>query len=1134
MAAQPITQATGGGTKAATASSPVMNVATPPRRTAPTARKTAQRLVTCAPEPVVSSPFRPRLYALHPLQAGPVAGWGPLLSHAASLGFDHVVCPPPFASAQSGNLFLIDDPDHGDARISPGDGYGAVHEMARAARVAGLELMLDVTVDRIAADGVLAAERPGWIAASEVPGPGPDPRYHGAAGRTAWIRLEDAEAASWWISRLTLWVKAGVAGFVLRDAHRAPAGFWRSALAAVRHATRPGTRFLAWIPGATAEEIARLDQAGLDGVFSSLAWWDCRAPWLAEEYRRLSPVAPVLAAPEVPFGPRAAHDDPDPERRRRHACRALHVAAAIGAGLMLAMGFEFGARRRLDPTRGTPEDYLLDRSGIDLSAAIAAANRRLAALPVADRLEILGTPGSGATALLRRVADGPAHLVLINADAGRPARVRPAPILAATGGITCFDGDEGHDGLRLGTELRLEPAEVRVLRARVQPPVGTDRPPRRVTIEQATARPRIAIEAVAPVVDDGRFPAKRTVGEMMCVEADVFADGHDKLAAELLWRAADDREWRRVRMTPLGNDRWAADMPLERLGRHVFMVEAWRDAFATLRDELEKKHQAGLNLSLELEEARRFVVDTAAAAAAEEYRAALETLAGRLADSDDDGRLGLMLAPETAGLLAAADRRPFAVRTEAMPVDAERLAARFAAWYELFPRSAGNDASRHGTFADVVGRLADIRDMGFDVLYFPPIHPIGREHRKGPNNTLTAGRNDPGSPYAIGSAEGGHDAVHPELGTLDDFRRLRIAAADHGLELALDFAIQCAPDHPWLRDHPGWFAWRPDGSLRYAENPPKKYQDIVNVDFYAGGAIPDLWAALRDVVLFWVAEGVRLFRVDNPHTKPFPFWEWLIADVRGRHPDVIFLSEAFTRPKVMYRLAKIGFSQSYTYFTWRHSAREFTDYLTELTTTAPKDFFRPHFFVNTPDINPYFLQRSGRAGFVQRAALAATLSGLWGLYSGFELCEAEPLPGKEEYLDSEKFQLRVRDWNQPGNIKAEIALLNRIRRANPALHTHLGLTFLPASDDRILCFVKATPDRGNIVLVAINLDPHETREAGLELPLWRWGLDDDAAFTVDDLVTDQTLTWQGKWRTVRLDPARLAFAAWRLALPAEG
>ncbi len=1111
-----------------------MNVAPPPRRTSATARKTARSVPRVPDSAAAPPPYRPRLYALHPLQAGPVAGWPALLGHVASLGFDHVACPPPFASVAAGNIFLIDDPDHGDERISAGDGYAAVHAMAEAAKAAGLGLMLDIRIDQVAADGVLAAEHPGWIAASEVPGPGPDPRRHEGPGRLAWVALDDSELASWWMARLTLWAKAGAAGFVLHDAHRAPAGFWRDVIAGVRQAAHRDVRFLAWMPGAAPADAQRLAGAGLDGVFSSLPWWDCRQPWLVEEQRRLSLIAPVMATPEAPFGPRIAHDDPDPEMRRRRACRALGIAAATGAGLMLPMGFEFGARRRLDPARGTPEDYLLDRSGIDLSAAIVAANRRVAAHGPAARLDDLAGTGAAVTALLRRTADGPAELVLINPDPGRAATVAPAPILAATGGITCFDGEDGHGDLRLGAPLRLDPAEVRVLRGRVQPPIGADRPLRRATAEQAAARPRIAIEAVSPTVDDGRFPVKRTVGELVRVEADVFADGHDKLAVELLWRAADDREWRRLRMAALGNDRWVADLPLERLGRYLFVVEAWRDAYATLRDELEKKHQAGLKISLELEEARLFVVDTAAAAAADDYRAALETLAARLGDSDDDGRLALMLSAETAGLLAAADRRPFAVRTEPMPVDAERLAARFAAWYELFPRSAANDARRHGTFADVIDRLPAIRDMGFDVLYFPPIHPIGRTHRKGPNNTLTPGENDPGSPYAIGSADGGHDAIHPELGTLEDFRRLRDAAGAHGLELALDFAIQCSPDHPWLREHPDWFAWRPDGSMRYAENPPKKYQDIVNVDFYAPGAIPDLWVALRDVILFWVAEGVRLFRVDNPHTKPFPFWEWMIAEVRGRHPDTVFLSEAFTRPKVMYRLAKIGFSQSYTYFTWRHSAREFTDYLTELTTTAPKDFFRPHFFVNTPDINPYFLQRSGRAGFVQRAALAATLSGLWGLYSGFELCEAAPLPGKEEYLDSEKFQLRARDWNQPGNIIAEITLLNRIRRTNPALHSHLGVTFLPAPGDQILCFVKATPDRSNVVLVAINLDPHATRETVIELPLWRWGLGDDAAITVDDLVTGQTQDWQGKWQTIRLDPARLAFAAWRLRIPAEG
>ncbi|HEY0846339.1 MAG TPA: alpha-amylase family glycosyl hydrolase, partial [Noviherbaspirillum sp.] len=507
----------------------------------------------------------------------------------------------------------------------------------------------------------------------------------------------------------------------------------------------------------------------------------------------------------------------------------------------------------------------------------------------------------------------------------------------------------------------------------------------------------------------------------------------------------------------------------------------------------------------------------------------------------DAERVAILLSEPLMEAMRIADARPFAVRSEpAMRIDVERLAARYSSWYELFPRSQSGDAHRHGTFADVEKRLPAIQAMGFDTLYFTPIHPIGRKHRKGRNNSLTPGPDDPGSPYAIGAEEGGHDTVHPELGTLDDFRHLRDEAARHGLELALDFAIQCSPDHPWLKEHPDWFSWRPDGTIRYAENPPKKYQDIVNVDFYAPGAVPDLWIALRDVVLFWVKEGVRVFRVDNPHTKTLPFWEWMIADIRGRYPDTIFLSEAFTRPKMMYRLAKIGYSQSYTYFTWRHTKQEFIDYMTELTTTQVREYFRPHFFVNTPDINPYFLQRSGRPGFLIRAALATTLSGLWGMYSGFELCEGTPVPGKEEYLDSEKYEIRAWDWNRPGNIIAEITQLNRIRAENPALQTHLNIRFLHASNDNILFFLKATPPAGdcgqsvhfgdNVVLVAINLDPFAAHEAVLELPLWEFGLPDDGTLEVDDLVNGAHLTWHGKRQHLRLDPFVQPYAIWRVRM----
>jgi starch synthase (maltosyl-transferring) len=629
-------------------------------------------------------------------------------------------------------------------------------------------------------------------------------------------------------------------------------------------------------------------------------------------------------------------------------------------------------------------------------------------------------------------------------------------------------------------------------------------------------------------VDGGRFPVKRVVGEVVEVAADLIADGHDKLGAALLWRAEDEEEWREVRLRPAGNDRWAASFPLERMGRHLFAVEAWKDAFATFRDELEKKHAAGVPIRLELEEGRLLV-----ARAAKRRGGDLAALAARLAAAGEGERLTLLLAPDTAWLMAAADDRLFRHRSPEMPLDAERTGARFASWYELFPRSQSGDPARHGTFDDVIGRLPHIRAMGFDVLYFPPIHPIGRTHRKGRNNSLTPTPEDPGSPYAIGGAEGGHDAIHPELGTLEDFRRLREAAAAHGLELALDFAIQCSPDHPWLREHKDWFDWRPNGSLRYAENPPKKYEDIVNVDFYNEGAVPSLWVALRDVVRFWCDQGVRLFRVDNPHTKPLPFWEWLIADIRSRHPDAAFLSEAFTRPKVMYRLAKIGFSQSYTYFTWRNGKQEIMEYLTELTTTAPRDFFRPHFFVNTPDINPVFLQAGGRPAHLIRAALAATLSGLWGVYQGFELCEARPVPGKEEYLDSDKYEIRAWPERAPGDIVAEVTRLNQIRRGNPALQTHLGLAFHNAFNDQVLWYRKATPDRGNVLLCAVSLDPRNVQEATVELPLWEWGLPDDAALEAEDLMRGHRFAWQGKTQRLRLDPGDLPFGIWRVR-PAGG
>ena len=646
-------------------------------------------------------------------------------------------------------------------------------------------------------------------------------------------------------------------------------------------------------------------------------------------------------------------------------------------------------------------------------------------------------------------------------------------------------------------------------------------------LSHALLLPRIAIESTSPVLENGQFAVKATQGRTVDVTTKVFTDGHDQLAVMLHWRRAEHQEWSTAAMTFVGNDGWAGQFEVPLQGRYEFCIEAWIDRFASFCHELEKKHQAGVPVSLELQEGR-VLVQHAIERTQGELQAQLQTLLIQLAGLLETEQVALFLHESSAHLMAQAQYHAYVSLSPRYPVEVERPLAEFASWYELFPRSMTHDPARHGTFNDVIERLPMIHDMGFDVLYFPPIHPIGRRHRKGPNNSLQAGPDDPGSPYAIGSEEGGHEAIHPQLGTRDDFRRLVQAAASHGLEIALDFAIQCSQDHPWLTQHPGWFNWRPDGTIRYAENPPKKYQDIVNVDFYAPDAIPSLWLALRDIVLGWVHEGVKLFRVDNPHTKPLPFWQWLIADVRSAHPEVIFLAEAFTTPAMMARLGKVGYSQSYTYFTWRNTKAELTQYFTELNQSPLRECFRPNFFVNTPDINPRFLQESGRAGFLIRAALATMGSGLWGMYSGFELCESAALPGREEYLDSEKYQIRPRDFTAPDNIVAEIAQLNRIRRQNPALHSHLGLTLYNAWNDNILYFGKRSADGSNFVLVAISLDPHNAQEAHFELPLWEMGLADDAWTSGEDLMNGHRWTWYGKTQWTRLDPAVQPFGIWRI------
>jgi starch synthase (maltosyl-transferring) len=634
-----------------------------------------------------------------------------------------------------------------------------------------------------------------------------------------------------------------------------------------------------------------------------------------------------------------------------------------------------------------------------------------------------------------------------------------------------------------------------------------------------TRRP-ILIEHVLPAVDAGRFPVKREVGDRLEVSADIVKEGHDRLAAVIRYRAADEGEWRETPLEPRGNDAWSGAFPLTTNTRYAYTIEAWTDVFGTWVEEMRRRVAGGQpDLASEIAEGAE-QVRRARERAHGADATALEAALDRLAAADDDvGRLGVLLDAGLEPVMARAQERRDRTRLDQeLSVIVDRARARFASWYELFPRSQGRAPGLHGTFRDVIDRLPDIAEMGFDVLYLPPIHPIGRTARKGPDNTLSAAPGDPGSPWAIGGLDGGHTAIHPDLGTVDDFHALVDAAAGHRIEIALDLAIQCSPDHPWVREHPEWFYKRPDGTIKYAENPPKKYQDIYPINFSCA-AWESLWDALLDVALYWIDHGVRTFRVDNPHTKPLDFWEWLIASVQTRYPDVVFLSEAFTRPKVMRALAKVGFSQSYTYFTWRNFKEELTEYFEELTRSEMVEYFRGNLFANTPDILPEILQRGGPPAFRMRAALAATLGSLWGIYSGFELCEGEPMPGTEEYRGSEKYEIRVRDWDSPGNLKEFIGRLNAIRHANPALQQMRTLRFHHADSPHVLFYGKTTPARDNIILAVVNLDPFAPHEARVTIPMEELGIAADETYELHELLTDRRRLVRGPRHPVALDPA---------------
>jgi starch synthase (maltosyl-transferring) len=635
-------------------------------------------------------------------------------------------------------------------------------------------------------------------------------------------------------------------------------------------------------------------------------------------------------------------------------------------------------------------------------------------------------------------------------------------------------------------------------------------------------RRRAVIEHVTPQVDDGRYPVKREVGSILKVAADAFVDGHDVVRVVLRHRppasAGSAAAWREIPMGYPDNDRWYADLPLETVGRHAYQVAAWADRFATWQRDLAKRVAAGQDVSVELEVGAALVADAARRARGADAKR-LGSIAAELT-----GRSAIAARTRVAGseeLAALMDRhadRRFETLSPALEVVVDPVHARFSAWYELFPRSAGPSAGDHGTLRDVIDRLPYIADLGFDVLYLPPIHPIGATHRKGPNNSTVASPDDPGVPWAIGASDGGHTAVHGQLGTVDDLRALVDAAAARGIRLALDMAFQASPDHPWAHEHPEWFRRLPDGTIRYAENPPKRYEDIYPFDFESEDW-RGLWDALDDVVRFWIAQGVRIFRVDNPHTKPFPFWERLIDGIKADHPDVLFLAEAFTRPKVMYHLAKAGFSQSYTYFTWRNTPRELADYLVEVTTPPVSDFFRPNLWPNTPDILHEYLQHGGRAAFGARFVLAATLAASYGVYGPvFELAVGTPRePGSEEYLDSEKYEVRHWNLDDPDSLAPLMRRINAIRRDHPALQSNDGLRFHAVDGDWLLAYTKQRGD--DVILVVVNLDPFHVQSGMVQLRLAELGLDPEAPVEVADLLGGETWLWRDGPNWVELDPA---------------
>jgi starch synthase (maltosyl-transferring) len=1099
-----------------------------------------------------------RIYNLFPTLAGSIAGWTAELPRIAAMGFNAVYLNPFHYPGFSGSLYAVKDYYRLNPRFrgaAKKSDAALLRGFTAAAKAQGLRVIMDLVVNHTAKDSELAARRPHWFARDDngdVRSPyavDPDDPER----RTVWGDLAELdyrppqrdEIVAYFAELVRHYAGLGFGGFRCDAAYKVPAAAWARLIAAAKEAD-PDILFCAENLGAREEEVLALAGAGFDYLFNSVKWWDFESPWLLAQYERFRHIAPSIGFPESHDTERLvtellAAGFPEAQVEARYR-QSYAFAAAFSAAVMLPMGFEFGWSRRLDVVAGAATAR--EPARFDLSGFVAGVNRMKAAVPALNEegpQRRLSPPDDPLLVLLRQSDGGERAFVLVNTQDGASREVATEELLAAAGLLPLGDRllveevRPGGEATPAPPRFAVAPLDVRVLRARLRPVRRVAIGPREGAAREPSHPPewrpegRILIEDVWPEIDGGRYPIKRIVGDEIAVWADLLRDGHDRIRAVLRY-AFEDEAWQETPFAFFDNDRWVAQFRPDRVGRWRYTIAAWTDRFESWRDDLMKKLDAGQEVALELAEGARLVERMAGHAAAG-GKARLRAIAGELAAADATRRAELMLSEALRRLMAEAEPRADRVdyRRE-LELVVDRPEARFAAWYEMFPRSQGRVAGKSATFDDMIARLPDLAALGFDVVYLVPIHPIGRTNRKGRDNAVVARPDDPGSPYAIGAAEGGHTAVHPELGTLADFRRFVAAAAELGIEVALDFAIQCAPDHPWVKQHREWFTFRPDGSIKYAENPPKKYEDIVNVEFYnpdRGG----LWQELRDTILFWIDQGVRTFRVDNPHTKPVPFWEWLIREVKARCPDAIFLSEAFTRPKMMRALAKAGFSQSYTYFTWRNAKAELIEYLGELTQGAAKEYLRPNFFTNTPDILPVFLQEGGRPAFRIRLVLAGTLSPAYGIYNGFELCENAPIPGREEYLHSEKYEYKVWDWDRPGNIKRDILVLNRFRRENPALHELTNLRFLDCADPNILAYAKASADRRNIVVVAVNLDPFAVHAGDIVLPLGEWGIAHDRDFALEEAFTGRFLTWRGDRQHLSLDPQSHPALLFRLLPP---